>query len=152
MTGRHRYYFGVFGAADLMRKATFSYTGIRVKDMDESLRFYVEVLGMEIASERERLEPTKGEAVTLKSRDSDQLLELNYYEQDSPFWAPYTSGEELDHLAFLVEDVIAAVDELRQRGVEVLVEPYSIGEWAEAYIKDPNGIWIEILPLETDGA
>ncbi len=129
-----------------MPKATFSYTGIRVKDMDESIRFYTEVLDMEIVDDRQRLEPTKGEVVTLKSPDSDQLLELNHYEQDSPFWAPYTNGEELDHLAFLVEDVIATVDELRKRGVEVLVEPYTIGGWAEAYVKDPNGIWIEFLP------
>jgi catechol 2,3-dioxygenase-like lactoylglutathione lyase family enzyme len=105
-----------------MRKATFSYTGIRVKDMDESIRFYVEVLGMEIVSERERLEPTKGE------------------------------GEELDHLAFLVEDVGATVDELRQEGVDVLVEPGSVGGWAEAFVKDPNGIWIELLPRNPEGA
>ncbi len=135
-----------------MRKATFSYTGIRVKDMDESIRFYVEVLGMEIVIERERLEPTKGEAVTLKSHDSDQLLELNYYEQDSPFWTRYDSGEELDHLAFLVEDVAATVDQLRQRGVDVLVEPGSVGGWAEAFVKDPNGIWIELLPKNPGGA
>ncbi len=120
--------------------------------MDESIRFYKEILGMEIVEKRQKLAPTKGEVVTLKSHDSDQLLELNYYEQDSPFWAPYVNGEELDHLAFLVEDVGAAVDELRQKGVDVLVEPYSIGEWAEAYVKDPNGIWIEFLPGNKEGA
>ncbi len=132
--------------------ATFYYTGIRVKDMDESIRFYTEVLGMEIVDKRQKLEPTKGEVVTLKSHDSDQLLELNYYEQDSSFWAPYATGEQLDHLAFLVEDITATVDELRQKGVEILVEPYSIGGWAEAYVKDPNGIWIELLPRKNDGA
>lgn len=135
-----------------MLAASFHYTGIRVKDMDESIRFYTEVLGMEIVEERQKLKPTKGEVVTLRSPDSEQLLELNYYEQDSPFWAPYTNGEELDHLAFLVKDVTAAVDELRRKGVNVLVEPYSIGEWAEAYVKDPNGIWIEFLPRDEEGA
>ena len=58
----------------------FIYTGIRVKNMDESIRFYTEFLGMEIAEKRERTEPTKGEGVTLKSSDSNQLLELNFYE------------------------------------------------------------------------
>ena len=134
-----------------MLKATFSYTGIRVEDMDESIRFYVEVLGMEMVGEREKLEPTKGEAVTLRSPGADQLLELNYYEEESPFWTQYRSGEELDHLAFLVEDVVATVDELRQQGVEVLVEPYTVGDWAEAYVKDPNGIWIELLPRNPEG-
>ncbi len=135
-----------------MLKATFSHTEIRVKDIDESIRFYTEVLGMEIVDKREKLEPTKGEVVTLKSHGSEQLLELNHYERDSPFWAPYASGEELDHLAFLVEDVTMAVEELRLRGVDVLVEPYSIGGWTEAYVKDPNGMWIELLPRNKEGA
>lgn len=135
-----------------MVKATFYYVGIRVKDMDESIRFYTEVMGMEIVEKRQELEPTKGEVVTLKSLASDQLLELNHYARDSPFWAPYANGEELDHLAFLVEDVAAAVEEIRQTGVDVLVEPYSIGEFAEAYVKDPNGIWIELLPRSNKGA
>jgi lactoylglutathione lyase len=135
-----------------MLKATFTYTGIRVKDMDEPIRFYTESLGMEIVGKKEELEPTKGEVVTLKSHGSEQLLELNHYEHDSPFWSPYVNGEELDHLSFLVEDVAAAVEELRLRGVNVLVEPYSIGGWAEAYVKDPNGIWIELLPRNDEGA
>jgi len=41
--------------------------------------------------------------------------------------------------------VRAAVEGLRRSGFEVLVEPYSIGEWSEAYVRDPNGIWIELL-------
>jgi hypothetical protein len=31
--------------------------------------------------------------------------------------------------------------------VEIIVEPYSIGDWSEAYIRDPNGIWIELLEM-----
>ena len=46
----------------------FIYTGIRVKDMDESIAFYIEVLNTTVAEKRERTEPTKGEVVsTLKS-------------------------------------------------------------------------------------
>ncbi len=126
----------------------FIYTGIRVKDMDESIKFYTEVLGMEIAVKRERTEPTKGEGVTLKSPDSNQLLELNFYENDSPFYAPYRNGEDLDHLAFDVENLEGAISDLRKKGIEIVVEPYQIGAaagWKEAFIKDPNGIWIEFL-------
>lgn len=126
----------------------FIYTGIRVKNMDESIRFYTEVLGMEIAEKRERMEPTKGEAVTLKSPDSNQILELNFYESDSPFYAPYENGEDLDHLAFDVENLENVVANLRSKGIEIVVEPYQIGAragWREAFIKDPNGIWIELL-------
>ena len=122
----------------------FAYTGIRVKDMDESIRFYTEVLGMTLV-ERETTPPTKGEVATLRSAGSEQELELNFYREESAFWAPYSNGEDLDHLAFRVEDVRAAVEGLRRSGAEVLVEPYSIGEWSEAYVRDPNGIWIELL-------
>ncbi len=126
----------------------FIYTGIRVKNVEESLKFYTHVLGMMIAEPLQKTAPTKGSVVTLKSPDSQQILELNHYEEDSPFNSPYVNGEDLDHIAFDVRDLQAAVKELKRKGVEVVVEPYAIGAiegWKEAYIKDPNGIWIELL-------
>ncbi len=116
--------------------------------MQESLDFYTRVLQMEIVDKLEETEPTKGQVVTLKSRDSSQLLELNYYEQDSHFAATYKNGEELDHLAFDVKDLLTTIEELRRSGIEIIAEPYSIGAargWKEAFVKDPNGIWIELL-------
>jgi lactoylglutathione lyase len=112
--------------------------------MDESIRFYTEVLGMTLV-ERMTTPPTKGEVATLRSPGSEQELELNFYSESSPFWAPYANGEDLDHLAFEVEDLPATVEDLRKKGVEIVVEPYSIGDWSEAYVRDPNGIWIELL-------
>lgn len=126
----------------------FTYTGIRVKNMEESLKFYTDVLGMIIAEPLQKMTPTKGSVVTLKSPSSGQVLELNHYEEDSPFNSAYVNGEDLDHIAFDVQDLEGAVKELKRRGVDVVVEPYAIGSeigWTEAYIKDPNGIWIELL-------
>ena len=126
----------------------FIYTGIRVHNMQESLEFYTKVLQIEIVDKLERTEPTKGQVVTLKSLDSEQLLELNYYEEGSRFGSAYKNGDELDHLAFDVENLLDTVEELRQKGVEILAEPFSIGNtigWKEAFVKDPNGIWIELL-------
>ncbi len=122
----------------------FLYTGIRVRDMDESIRFYTGVLGMTLV-ERLATAPTNGEVATLRSPGSEQELELNFYSEGSRFWAPYANGEDLDHLAFEVEDVVATVEDIRKKGVEIVVEPYSIGDWSEAYVRDPNGIWIELL-------
>ncbi len=116
--------------------------------MDESIKFYTDVLGMSAVESRQKLEPTNGEVVTLKSPDSDQILELNYYEKDSPFNSSYVNGEELDHLAFDVESLEETVAALKQQGIEMIVEPGTIGGlsgWKEAFIKDPNGIWIELL-------
>ena len=131
-----------------MRAYRLIYTGIRVKDMDASLRFYVGVLGMELVEQRERTPPTDGEVATLKSPAGDQLLELNWYATGSPFGPPFVNGEDLDHLAFDVDDLDGALAELSAKGVEVLVRPGEIGEtlgWREAFVKDPNGIWIELL-------
>jgi catechol 2,3-dioxygenase-like lactoylglutathione lyase family enzyme len=100
---------------------------------------------MFIAEPLERMASTKGSVVTLKSPNSEQVLELNYYEQDSAFNSAYVNGEDLDHIAFDVPDLANAVEELKRRGVEVVVEPYKIGGWKEAYVKDPSGIWIELL-------
>ncbi len=116
--------------------------------MEESVKFYTGVLGMVIAEPLQKTTPTKGSVVTLKSINSEQLLELNHYEEESPYNSPYIVGENLDHLAFDVQDLEATVKELKRRGVEVVVEPYAIGSeigWKEAYVKDPNGIWIELL-------
>ena len=124
------------------------YAGLRVRDIERSLRFYTEILGMEVVDRLESFEPTRGKAVTLRSPGSSQLLELNWYEEGSRFGTAYTNGEELDHLGFEVEDLEDAVKRLEEEGVEVVVRPGTIGGelgWREAFVKDPDGIWIELV-------
>ncbi len=126
----------------------FGYTGIRVRHMDESIRFYTEVLGMEIM-EPPQPTPPHGKVATLRSPGSPQLLELNWYKPGSRFGPPYSNGEELDHLAFECDDVERVVQDLESKGVTVLVRPREIGSsegWNEAFVEDPNGIWIELIP------
>jgi len=56
----------------------FYYTGIRVRDMDESIAFYTDVMGMKLL-DRSKIITTNGEVASLKSPKSDQILELNFY-------------------------------------------------------------------------
>jgi lactoylglutathione lyase len=128
-----------------MQSYRLVYTGIRVRDMDESLRFYIEGFGMEVVDNREPTPPTEGEVVTLRSPGGAQRLELNWYAEGRRFGPPYSNGEDLDHLGFEVEDLDAALSELSSNGVEILIRPGEIGGWREAFVKDPNGIWIELL-------
>lgn len=121
-----------------------TYTGIRVKSMDESIRFYTEVLGMQLL-ERKLTPQTHGELATLKSQGSEQVIELNWYAHGSMFGASYENGSEIDHLGFEVDNLEAWIQELEAKGVKILVRPYEIGGWNEAFIEDPNGIWIEFL-------
>lgn len=120
------------------------YTGIRVKDMDESIRFYTETLGMTLV-ERQRTPQRRGEVATLKSPGSEQVLELNWYEEGTKFGTPYLNGSEVDHLAFDVENMSEWVRELESNGVKILLRIFEIGGWNEAFIEDPNGIWVEFL-------
>jgi lactoylglutathione lyase len=122
--------------------AKFLYTGIRVKDLEASVKFYTTLFGMKERS-RNPAAAGKGSVVELVSEEEgDNTLELNFYEDGSPFNTSYEVGEGLDHLAFVVKDLDAALAEAQKAGhpfVQKMQEPGS----RYAYIEDPNGIWIE---------
>ncbi len=120
-------------------KAIFQYTGIGVRDLDRSIRFYTEKLGMQLLG-RYKIKETNGETADLKSPEGDQKLELNWY----PDRAQYRNEDEVDHLAFQVDDVDSAVAELRADGVEVVIAPFNEGDSRLAFVKDPDGIWMEL--------
>ncbi|MEM0075012.1 MAG: VOC family protein [Conexivisphaerales archaeon] len=56
-------------------KTKFQYTGIRVKNLDESIKFYTELLGMKLLS-RKRVEENKGELATLSTDNGDFYKDL----------------------------------------------------------------------------
>lgn len=123
-------------------KARFRYTGIRVRDLDRSLRFYTKALGMHMIARGTM--PHGGRFVHLRSPGSSQRLELNWYPRKTQFYTSYRKGEEMDHLAFVVDDVRAAYRTLLRHGASPAVSPkQSAG--TEVYVKDPDGIWIELL-------
>jgi len=124
-------------------KTKFTYVGIRVKDLERSIEFYTKLLGMKVKG-RGRIEQTKGETVGLESEEGGFVLELNYYEKDSPYCTEYVVGEGLDHLAFKVDDLDKALEEAKSSGHHLVLEMKVDGSrWA--YIEDPNGIWIELF-------
>ena len=124
-------------------KAKFYYVGIRVTNVQKSIDFYTKLLGMKVIN-RSKIEQTKGETIVLQSEEVGFVLELNYYEKNSPFNAKYIVGEGLDHLAFKVEDLDQALEEAKNLGYRVILEMKSKeGRWA--YIEDPDGIWIEVF-------
>ncbi|MFQ6012193.1 MAG: VOC family protein [Thermoplasmata archaeon] len=125
-------------------KFTFTYTGIRVRNLDTSLEFYTKVLGMELL-ERIQAPETKGEFAELVSEDSENVLEINWYSEDSPVAGEYREGEELDHLAFEVNDLDAALAYLDQRGYPRVMGPLESKGARWVYVKDPDDIWIELF-------
>ena len=124
-------------------KAKFEYVGIRVTNLQKSIDFYTKLLGMKVTG-RGKNEQTKGEYVALQSEDGGFILELNHYEENSPYNTPYVAGEGLDHLAFKVDNLDKALEETRSAGYRVILEMKANGgRWA--YIEDPDGIWIELF-------
>ena len=124
-------------------KAKFTYVGIRVTNLKRSIDFYTKVLGMKVMG-RSKIEITKGETVGMQSEKDGFVLELNYYEKDSPYNTKHTVGEGLDHLAFKVDDLDKALKEAKLAGHRTILEMKSNGgRWA--YVEDPDGLWIELF-------
>jgi lactoylglutathione lyase len=126
-----------------MMKAKFTYVGIRVTDLQKSIDFYTKLLGMKVTG-RSRIEQTNGETVGLQSEKDGFVLELNHYEENSPYNTRYIVGEGLDHLAFRVEDLDRALEEARSAGHRTVLKMKAEGgRWA--YVEDPDGIWVELF-------
>lgn len=124
-------------------KSKFMYVGIRVTNLERSVYFYTNILGMKVSG-RSKIEQTKGETVGLQTEKDGFTLELNYYEKDSPYNTKYVVGEGLDHLAFKVDDLDKALEEAKKAGHRTILQMKADGgRWA--YIEDPDGNWIELF-------
>jgi lactoylglutathione lyase len=121
----------------------YFYTGIRVRDLARSLQFYRKVMGMKVT--RRGTMSHGGVWVELRSPDSSQRLELNWYPAESEYFTPYRKGEELDHLAFRVSDVGRALRDLVAKGARPEIEPFQEDRYEFAFVSDPDGIWIELI-------
>jgi catechol 2,3-dioxygenase-like lactoylglutathione lyase family enzyme len=88
--------------------------GIRVTDLERSLAFYSRLLDLVVLK---RVDDEDSAYVLLKDRRSGQRLELNWYAESSPFYAPYVPGEGLDHIEVRVRNVPVFLEELRPAGI-----------------------------------
>jgi lactoylglutathione lyase len=118
------------------------HTSITVKDMDQSIAFYQNILGLKLLSRRE-IPENKAEIAFLGDGETDSRVELTYWLEKTD----WTEGDELDHLAFSVPDMDAAMTIFKNNGVNIALEPYSLqgSSTRIAFITDPNGIWLEIV-------
>jgi lactoylglutathione lyase len=108
--------------------------------MDESISFYTNVMGMKLGSRRE-IKETNAEIAFLGIEGTDHKIELTWWKDKKD----YAEGDQLDHLAFGVENLARSIEQMKSRGVEIAKEPYLLGASRIAFIKDPNGIWLELI-------
>ena len=109
-----------------------------VLDLDRSLKFYEEALGLK---ERRRMEFPDGSAILcfIGSDEGDFELELTWLRDHKE---PYDLGEGEFHLAFQPQDFKAA-HELHEKMDCICFENTALGVY---FIEDPDGYWLEIVP------
>jgi len=119
-------------------KFTFAHNNINVLDLERSLAFYKDALGL---AEVRRKEAKDGSYVLVYLSDgrTGHLLELTLLRDRTE---PYDLGDNEIHLAFTVDDYAAAYAKHKEMGV-ICYENPSIGIY---FIEDPDGYWLEVLP------
>ncbi|MCI4333981.1 MAG: VOC family protein [Thermoplasmata archaeon] len=124
----------------------FSHTSITVRDMEATIAFYTNVLGLTF-ERRRRIEENHAEIAFVRDPETGARIELTHWDDKPSFEA----GEQLDHLAFEVPDVVAAVAAAKAKGARVAKEPYHLagGTSTIAFLLDPNDVWIELVERST---
>ena len=121
------------------------YVAIRVMDLERSLRFYCEDLGLKVVAKNSYMPGEQ--VVSLLDEGTGQQLHLMHYAEDCRLYTPYKpDGVELDHLSFEVEDARKTFDELVRKGApvawDIVERKTDKGVFVMGFVKDPNGIWI----------
>jgi lactoylglutathione lyase len=120
------------------------HTMLRVGDLERSIKFYTEVLGMRLLRQKEY---PKGEFTLAFLGYGDEsehtALELTYnWGQES-----YEIGEGFGHIAIEVDDVYQACENMRKLGGKIIREagPMNAGTTIIAFLEDPDGYPIELI-------
>ena len=126
------------------------YTGLRVRHLERSVRFY-RALGFRTTL---RMKSALGEAVQLAHPTNGVTIELNQFRRGTPVWERYRSGSEMDHFGVWVDDVDAWVRRLvraggrvkwRPENCEVILPPRPWFDGRAAMVADPDGVWVELM-------
>ena len=124
------------------------HTMLRVGDLEKSLSFYTEVLGMKLLR---RIDYPDGKFtlafVGFTDEQHGAVIELTYN------WgvAKYELGNAYGHIAIEVEDAYEACDKIRQRGGRIVREagPMKHGSTVIAFVEDVDGYKIELIQKKT---
>ena len=121
----------------------YLHTMVRVTDLEASLKFYRDALGLE---EVRRSEHAQGRFTLLylaAPGDHDAQIELTYNWPDADGKSEvYTGGRNFGHVAFAVDDIYATCQRLQDHGVTILRPPR---DGRMAFVRSPDGISVELL-------
>jgi lactoylglutathione lyase len=140
-------------------------TMLRIKDPERSVAFYRDVLGMSLLQKFDFPEmtfslyfmgyPTEAIPTDAAARakwvfEQPALLELthNYGTEDDPKFSYHNGNDDprgFGHIGISVPDVYAACERFERLGVEFVKKPDDGNMKGLAFIRDPDGYWVEIL-------
>ncbi len=109
------------------------YATIIVEDMEESIKFYTEVMGFDIDSQY-NLGPAG--TITLLKGEGETMVEIIENPVDEP---------GLFSIGMDVEDIHGTVEELKSKGAKITMDPTPITVGTLAFLEDPNGVRIALI-------
>lgn len=122
------------------------HTMIRVNDLEESIRFYCDVLGMKLLRKKDYPSGRFTLAFVGYGPESESsVIELTYNWDTHQ----YDLGNAFGHIALGVDDIYRTCENLREKGAKIVREPGPMkhGGSEIAFIEDPNGYKIELIDL-----
>ena len=127
------------------------HTMIRVGNLDRSIKFYTDVLGMQLLRRKDYPDGKFTLAFVGYGPETEHaVVELTYN------WGTdkYDLGNAFGHIALEVDDAYKACDDIRKRGGKVTREagPMKHGSTVIAFVEDPDGYKIELIQKGTQGA
>jgi len=128
-----------------MRVKKLLHTRMRVSDMDQTINFYTNVLGLEVLERK--VSPRGSHLAFLKVPNSEELIELCSF----PSSGPVTVQEDLVHLAFQVESLDETIASLNAEGVKVTDGPTQTSSGSRfIFIDAPDGYEVELIERPPD--
>ena len=126
------------------------HTMLRVGNLERSIKFYTEVLGMKLLRQSDNEEYKYSLAFVGYGEETDEaVIELTYT------WGveSYELGTAYGHIALEAEDIYATCDALRAAGAKITREPGPVkgGTTVIAFVEDPDGYKIELINKKDAG-
>ena len=123
-----------------MKVKKLLHTRMRVSDLDQTIQFYVNVLGLEVLERK--TSPRGSQLAFLGVPNSDELIELTSF----PPSGPVKVQEDLVHLAFQVESLDETMASLTAKGIKVTDGPTRTSSGSRfIFIDAPDGYEVELI-------
>jgi lactoylglutathione lyase len=123
-----------------MKVKKLLHTRMRVSDMEQTIRFYTDVLGLEVLERK--VSPRGSHLAFLAAPNSQELIELCSF----PASGPVKVQEDLVHLAFEVESLDDTIETLKSKGITITDGPTRSSSGSRfIFIDAPDGYEIELI-------